>query len=74
MHRIWTPCTAFETEAGTVWVNDSITDNSARSMLCCHRMGNYRQVESISVSWCVAASFGTTMKRPIEVQTAKPFA
>lgn len=52
----WTLCTALETSAGTIWVNDSITEDSAQEYGVLRPDGDgYRQVETITVSWCDAA-------------------
>ena len=48
---------AFRTPAGTVWANDSITEGSLQeyAVLRPDGHGRYRQVETITVSWCSAA-------------------
>ena len=52
----WTLCTAFETSAGSIWANDSITEDSAQEYGALRPDGDgYRQVETITVSWCDAA-------------------
>lgn len=49
----WTLCTAFETAGGTLWANDSITEDSLQEFGVLRRDGTeWRQVESFTISWC----------------------
>lgn len=49
----WTLCTAVQTEGGTIWANDSTSADGAQEYALFRLIKNeWRQVESITVSWC----------------------
>jgi len=50
----WTLCTAFKTAGGTVWANDSTSEDALQEYGVLRRTegGGWRQVETITVSWC----------------------
>ena len=50
----WTLCSAFRTAHGTVWVNDSTCEDALQEYGVLRRDedGTWRQVETITVSWC----------------------
>jgi len=49
----WTLCTAFQTEGGTVWANDAISEDGAGEYALLRFLdGTWRQVDSITASWC----------------------
>ena len=55
----WTLCTAFETAVGTVWANDSTREGALQEYGILRRLSpggaqDWRQVETITVSWCTA--------------------
>jgi hypothetical protein len=54
IHHTWTGCAAFRTPGGTVWANDSTHEDALQEygVLRPTPDGSWRQVESITVSWC----------------------
>lgn len=49
-------CSAFETAGGTIWACDSTSEDAIQEYGVLRPDGDhYRQVESITVSWCDAA-------------------
>jgi len=50
----WTLCSAFRTSKGTIWVNDSTSGGALQEYGVLRPLdgGGWRQVESITVSWC----------------------
>lgn len=49
----WTLCTAFQTPGGTIWANDSTCEDALQEYAVLRILdGAWRQVESITVSWC----------------------
>ena len=49
----WTLCSAFQTEGGSVWANDATSeDGAAEYALLRFTDGRWRQVETITASWC----------------------
>ena len=52
--QTWTLCSAFQTAGGTIWANDSTCEDALQEygVLRQAEDGAWRQVESITVSWC----------------------
>ena len=49
----WCLCTAVETEGGTIWANDATSEDGAAEYALLRKIeGHWRQVESITASWC----------------------
>lgn len=60
----WTLCAAFETPAGTIWANDSTNVNALQEYGVLRRQGDdWRQVETITVSWCKPAEMREFIRR-----------
>ena len=54
--QTWCLCSAFETEAGTIWANDSTSPDGLQEFAVLRpEAESWRQVETITVSWCTAA-------------------
>jgi len=50
--QTWTLCTAFQTSTGTIWANDSISEDSIQEYAVLRpEADGWRQVESITVGW-----------------------
>lgn len=49
----WTLCTGFRTPAGTLWLNDSTSEDGAAEFAVLRETsrGSWRQIESVTVSW-----------------------
>jgi hypothetical protein len=49
----WTLCTALQTEGGSIWANDATSEDGAGEYAVLRFLGGqWRQVESITASWC----------------------
>jgi hypothetical protein len=49
----WCLCSAFQTEGGSVWANDATSEDGAGEYALLRFMdGRWKQVESITASWC----------------------
>lgn len=49
----WCLCTGIETDGGSIWLNDATSEDGAQEYAVLRLLdGKWRQVESITVSWC----------------------
>ena len=59
----WCLCSAFETAAGTLWANDATSPDGAQEFAVLRPdSAGWRQVESITVSWCDAAKIASYVR------------
>ena len=63
--QTWTLCSAFRTAGGTIWVNDSTTEDALQEYAVLRRGdgGGWDQVETITVSWCSPAKLRADIER-----------